>query len=151
MMDKIFVLFGSGFYTGRLKGPTGTYGSLAAVILYLIAFRFVNNYIYLILLAGIYFLSYKGAVIIDHMEKSHDSSVVTGDEVIGMLITLWTIPFSFQATIAGFFLFRFFDIIKPFPVGYIDLKMRNSHGVMLDDVLAGFMSLISLRILLWIF
>ncbi len=65
-----------------------------------------------------------------------DPSYVVIDEVAGQLITLFLLPFSWKILIAGFFLFRIFDIIKPFP-GRQAEKLHGGWGIMMDDVIAG--------------
>lgn len=66
----------------------------------------------------------------------HDHSGIVWDEIVGMLITLWGFPPSFEYMVAGFFFFRLFDIVKPFPIAYIDKHIQGGTGIMMDDVLA---------------
>ena len=65
-----------------------------------------------------------------------DPSFVVIDEVAGQLITLFLLPFSWKILIAGFILFRVFDVIKPFPARRAE-KLHGGWGIMMDDVLAG--------------
>jgi phosphatidylglycerophosphatase A len=71
----------------------------------------------------------------------HDFGGIVWDEIAGYLVTLWLIPFSWNAVILGFILFRIFDIFKPWPIGKIDRQLRGGLGIMMDDVLAGFYAL----------
>jgi phosphatidylglycerophosphatase A len=71
------------------------------------------------------------------------------DEVAGMLITLAFIPVGVSAAIAGFLLFRLFDIIKPFPAGRLE-ALHGGLGIMSDDAMAGIYANISLRLLMMI-
>lgn len=84
----------------------------------------------------------------EQMTKTHDSSEIVIDEVVGMLITLMLIPTTPVLYLLGFLLFRFFDILKPFPIGLIDKKMPGGVGVMADDVAAGIISNIILHVLI---
>ena len=59
------------------------------------------------------------------------------DEVAGYLITMFASSPTLAGMLTGFVLFRFFDIVKPFPVDWADKKVNNAFGVMLDDILAG--------------
>lgn len=65
-----------------------------------------------------------------------DASAIVIDEVVGYLVTVSLVPFSWPAAAAGFVLFRVFDVAKPWPVSVFD-RMKNAWGVMLDDVAAG--------------
>ena len=66
----------------------------------------------------------------------HDYSGIVWDEIAGDLITMWLVPFSWQAMSAGFVLFRIFDIFKPWPIGVLDRSVGGGTGIMLDDALA---------------
>ena len=67
----------------------------------------------------------------------HDFGGIVWDEIAGYLITMWLAPVSWQTVIAGFILFRFFDIIKPWPIKWLDRQVQGGFGIMIDDVLAG--------------
>ena len=66
----------------------------------------------------------------------HDFGGIVWDEVAGYLITLWFVPLSWQTILLGFVLFRFFDIIKPWPIKWLDQHVQGGFGIMIDDVLA---------------
>ena len=72
------------------------------------------------------------------------------DEVVGLLITMTATPPSWQGVVLGFVLFRVFDILKPWPVGALDRRLKGGLGVMLDDVVAGVYAFAALRLLLWL-
>ncbi|HEY6008260.1 MAG TPA: phosphatidylglycerophosphatase A, partial [Geobacteraceae bacterium] len=76
------------------------------------------------------------------------SGKIVIDEVMGYLITMAGVPLSWQAVVAGFFLFRFFDIVKIEPARWCDQRLKNGYGVVLDDVVAGIYAAIALRLLL---
>lgn len=77
----------------------------------------------------------------------HDHPSIVFDEVLGYLVTMFMIPASFLSIIIGFILFRIFDILKPFPIKWIDKKIHGGFGIMLDDALAGIFANICLHIL----
>ena len=79
-------------------------------------------------------------------EKADDGRIVI-DEIAGMLVTLISFPATGPWLLAGFFVFRFFDILKPFPIRSIDQKWKHAGGVMADDLLAGIYANITLQIL----
>ena len=78
----------------------------------------------------------------------HDFGGIVWDEIAGYLITLWWIPFSWQAIVFGFVLFRFFDILKPWPIKIADRRVKGGFGIMLDDVFAAIFANLILRLML---
>ena len=73
-----------------------------------------------------------------------------GDEIVGYLITMIAAPTGWQWVVAGFVLFRIFDILKPWPIGWVDRRVHGGLGIMLDDVLAGIYAALVLQMLLLI-
>lgn len=140
-----FLAFGLGL--GFLPVAPGTFGTLLGVFIY------IANYLYfginLILLSiitffiGIY-LCGKTSLDINY----HDHPGIVWDEVVGYLITMIFIPFNTVNIILGFLLFRFFDILKPWPIRQLDEKVIGGFGIMIDDVLAAIYANVSLNIIL---
>ena len=79
----------------------------------------------------------------------HDHPGIVWDEFVGYWITLWAVPFDWVWIVAGFVVFRVFDIIKPWPVSALDRKVGGGFGIMIDDVLAGVMACVTLHIALY--
>ena len=133
-----------GFGSGLIPFMPGTFGSLAALPL-LIPFSYLPP-ITLLLVAvlacaiGIY-LCGKTA---DDMHV-HDHGSIVWDEVAGILLTFLWVPLSLWTVVAGFLLFRFFDIVKPWPIGPVDKYVSGGLGIMLDDIIAGLMACASLH------
>lgn len=130
----LFLAFGFG--SGLIKKAPGTMGTIAAIPVYLVCVQF-NFWIYslLTLIATVV-----GVWICDIAAKKldeHDFGGIVWDEVAGYLITMLFVPFSWQAMLLGFALFRIFDILKPQPIKWIDAKVTGGLGIMLDDILAG--------------
>jgi len=130
----LFLAFGFG--SGLAKKAPGTCGTLAAIPLYWLMIQ-AGLPIYSLLtviatVAGIWICG----IAADKLGE-HDFGGIVWDEVAGYLITMWLVPFSWQAVLLGFVLFRIFDIIKPWPIKWIDQKVQGGLGIMLDDVLAG--------------
>ncbi len=73
--------------------------------------------------------------------KVHDHSGIVYDEVAGFLITMMLVPAGWYWMLAGFVLFRFFDAVKPWPISWLDKNIHGGFGIMVDDVLAGVISL----------
>ena len=141
-------LIGSGFYTGYIPFASGTWGSLAALIIYLIpGFEkpaIIIPAIVLFTILGI-FTGNKFDVI-----YGKDPAECTVDEVVGMWISLLFLPKTFLVVTAAFISWRVFDIIKPFPAKQLE-SLKGGVGIMIDDIVAGFYSLLLLHLILYIF
>ncbi len=87
---------------------------------------------FIIVLLGIFV-----AQVFEKHADQHDSKEIVIDEVAGFLIAMTWLPPTWQSLVAGFLLFRFFDIVKPPPIRQIDQRMQGGIGVMADDVAAG--------------
>lgn len=138
----MFLAFGFG--SGLIKKMPGTMGTVATIPLYLLLIQ-TNFWIYSIAtvlscVAGIWIC----AVAAEQLGE-HDYGGIVWDEVAGLLITMWFVSFSWYALLVGFILFRIFDIIKPWPIKWIDQKVEGGVGIMLDDVLAGVFAGLVLR------
>jgi phosphatidylglycerophosphatase A len=139
----LFLAFGFG--SGLSRYAPGTLGTLAAVPLYL-ALLHVNNWLYLLITLLSIVL---GIGICDQAAKKlqvHDFGGIVWDEVAGFLITMCWLPYSWQSLLAGFIAFRFFDILKPWPISWLDKHVHGGLGIMLDDVLAGIFAAGVLRV-----
>lgn len=130
----LFLAFGFG--SGLAKKAPGTLGTLAAIPVYWL-FSQTNLFVYSLLTL---IVTIVGIWICDSAAKKldeHDFGGIVWDEIAGYLITMWWVPFSWQAVVLGFILFRFFDILKPWPIKWVDRQVQGGLGIMLDDVLAG--------------
>lgn len=126
-----------GFGSGLAPKMPGTFGTLAALPLVVLLSHFASFHIYLIVTIVV---SIAGIWICGKTAEDmgvHDDSSIVWDEVAGMLITMLAVPLSWQTLLAGFVLFRFFDILKPWPISYLDKHVHAGFGIMIDDVLAG--------------
>jgi phosphatidylglycerophosphatase A len=143
-----FVAFGFG--SGAVPFAPGTFGTLMAIPFYL-AMQHMSPILYLLLLIGITLGSMWLCEKVSKETNSHDHSGMCIDEIVGFLVTMFAAPQGFIWILLGFGLFRFFDIVKPWPIDYVDLNVKGGVGMILDDVLAGVYSLIILHIISWIF
>lgn len=122
--------------TGFIKPAPGTWGSLAA--LPFAAFLLYLDTAYLALgIAALTPLAFYATKKFTRAAGEGDSSMIVVDEVLGQWITLLPALLSPLYFIAGFLLFRFFDILKPWPVNWLDKNMKGASGVIADDVMAG--------------
>ena len=78
----------------------------------------------------------------------HDHGAIVWDEFVGFWITMIAAPAGWQWILAGFVLFRFFDIVKPWPINWLDKHVDGGLGIMLDDILAGLMAFLCIQ--LWL-
>jgi len=141
-------LIGSGFYTGYIPFASGTFGSITALLIYWIP-GFENPLVmYLvIILVGVF-----GIYVGNKFEKVYgkDPAECTIDEMIGQWISLLFVPKTIVLSAIIFFMWRFFDIVKPFPARRLE-DLPGGLGIMIDDVISGFYSLIVIHLGLIIF
>ncbi len=150
-MEKINKFFLTFFYTGYLPIAPGTWASLFTSIIIFYTFKHLPFALYIFIFSAFFIIGSIGADIITKKYEIEDPRWIVIDEVIGMMITLlplyYNTVFNYKVFIAGFFLFRIFDVIKPFPVSWADRNIKNGWGIMLDDVLAGIYSAIILYLI----
>ena len=158
MIKNINTLFVTMFGLGKIPKIPGTFGSLATVILLYIFFHILNlsPIIIFLFLIIIFFFSFIAVAIHIRNNTNKDPKEVVIDEFVGQSIPIYMYEISHgteksydEAIIfygACFILFRFFDIVKPFPVNFFDKKFKNSFGVILDDVIAGLYVVLTLII-----
>ncbi len=129
-----------GFGSGLAPKAPGTFGTLAAVPLFLLMSPLSPLVFALIVLV----MAVAGITICQKAADAagvHDHGAIVWDEIVGFLITMFMIPVSLTTIVVGFALFRLFDIFKPWPISFIDKNVHGGFGIMFDDVLAGFFAL----------
>lgn len=138
-----FIAFGFG--TGTIPFAPGTFGTLIAIPFYL-AMQSLSAATYLAVLIFIILSSTWVCHKVTQEIGIEDHQGMCLDEVVGYLVTMFCAPIGWKWIWIGFLLFRFFDILKPWPIRFIDRRMTGGIGIILDDVLAGVMSCIVLQI-----
>lgn len=137
-----------GFGSGLAPKAPGTFGTLAAVPLYwLLSDATLLLYLAVVIVAaalGIWLCGYTARAL-----GVHDHPAIVWDEVVGYFITMLAAPAGWQWLLLGFVLFRLFDILKPWPIRWIDRHVHGGFGIMLDDVLAGAMAWLVLQGIAW--
>jgi phosphatidylglycerophosphatase A len=146
-MRRFVILMATWWGTGYSPLASGTVGTLAAIPLYLVLARLPLP-LYILTLVPFFFFSCWVAGAAEEIFAEKDSGKIVIDEVVGYLVTMTGAPFSWRAVILGFFLFRFFDIVKVSPANIIDRRLKNGWGVVLDDVVAGGYACVVLHLLL---
>lgn len=166
MLDRMIYWLGLGLGSGLPRRAPGTWGTVGGLIVAipLLSFGFLP-FLLITILSSILGIWICGRT--SELMKGHDDPHIVWDEWAGMWITLlpfsymgmtadnfWQYisqPFSIAALLLAFVLFRFFDIIKPPPIGWADRKVAGGLGVMLDDIIAGVMALIVWIIVMMVF
>lgn len=131
--DLITRFIATGFFSGYVPKAPGTAGSFVAALFFLIPG--FHQPIVLFPLTVLFFAI--GGVTAGKMEQhlGQDPSIVTVDEVVGMWMSLWFVPFTLVNLAIAFIVFRVLDILKPYPAGVIDSR-PGGWNIMLDDVIA---------------
>ena len=154
-MKKINVLISTFFGNGYISKITGTFTSLSTLIILYILFEILQfknlNYI-LILYSIIFFYSFYAVMDSETEFENKDPRQIVIDEVLGQSMPLILLLYLNQTNqinisieiyyILSFIFFRFFDIVKPFPVSYFDKEHKNFFGIIMDDIMAGLYNMI---------
>ena len=136
-------LLAFGFGSGATACAPGTWGSLAAIPFWL-ALMWLPPVVYWLVvgaafLAGIWLCGRTASDL-----KVHDHGGIVWDEFVGMWIVLGLFPDTIFGVLMAFALFRLFDVVKPWPISWLDRHMPGGLGILVDDVVAGFMAMASL-------
>ena len=137
-----------GFGSGLAPKAPGTFGTVAAIPVYLLMMSFLSTPLYLIgtLLAcvvGVWICGKAADAV-----NVHDHPAIVWDEIAGYLVTMAFVPVNLTNIVLGFAVFRLFDILKPWPISIADKKLHGGLGIMLDDVLAGVFACLCLHLYL---
>lgn len=142
-----FLAFGIG--TGLSPKAPGTVGTLVGYPLYFLMIAYLPFEVVMCVLAVMYLI---GIWICDVAGKAvglADHPGIVWDEIIAMALVLCYSPQNIYGYIGAFVAFRLFDIIKPWPINLIDERMKNGHGVMLDDLLAAGYSIALIQLVIY--
>lgn len=145
MKDPVQLL-AFGFGSGLAPVAPGTFGTLAAIPFYLVL-QTLSLPLYLVVVlisavAGIWICGYAAKQL-----GVHDHPGIVWDEFVGLWITMIAAPVGWLWLVIGFVLFRIFDILKPWPIRWIDRKVEGGFGIMLDDILAGVFAAVVLQLI----
>jgi phosphatidylglycerophosphatase A len=135
-------------YCGYFPVAPGTIGSLAGLVFYLLVWWAQSPLVEVALIAVLCAAGVWAGTIAERYFGGIDPGPIVIDEVAGMLITLAFMPVGLSGAIVGFFLFRIFDVIKPYPAGRLE-RLHGGLGVMADDGMAAIYANLTLRVVLW--
>ncbi|WP_037986327.1 phosphatidylglycerophosphatase A [Teredinibacter turnerae] len=136
--------FGSGL-SPVVPGTMGTLVGLPAIwLLALLPLPIALIVIALAAILGVYLCEYSSRQL-----GVHDHKGIVWDEFVGVWITFLAVPLTWPAVVAGFVIFRFFDMVKPWPICVADRKVHGGFGIMFDDLLAGLAALGTMQTLIY--
>ncbi len=148
-MKAIVTFFATWGYLGLSPKAPGTVGTLGALpLVYFFFLLRPTVYVYMGVVFAFVALAILICVAYEKFYNTHDPKEIVIDEVVGFLVAITWLPISWQSVTLAFVVFRFFDIVKPFPIGWIDKNIKSGAGVVADDVLAGIFTNIILQ---WIY
>lgn len=143
LISKIISLTAAGLGTGWIPFMPGTWGSLLGVALTF----FTGASVYVVVFMSVF------AWVIIHLDEGksglHDHSSTTLDEIAAMSWCYFALPWTLPIIVAGFLVFRFFDIVKPWPISWADEKVPGAFGTLLDDLMAGAATCLVLHLILY--
>ncbi len=144
--QKIIMFMATGFFSGKIPFAPGTFGTIAAVpfaLLFLVIPPYLHAiYVTCLILAAIFFADKAQEII-----NKKDPGCIVIDEIAGYVVALSMVPVTLYTLAAGFLIFRFFDILKPLPVKYFEDSFSGGAGIVLDDIMAGILTAIILKII----
>jgi phosphatidylglycerophosphatase A len=141
-LAKVVSTFGG---AGYFPVAPGTFTSLIAALLYRFLLVRAPGLIAAAVIAAVYFLGVAAAGSFSRRLGERDPGKIVIDEVVGQWIALFLVPMTWLNLALGFFLFRLFDVLKPFGIRSVE-KLPGGWGIMTDDVVAGSAALLLLRV-----
>lgn len=148
-MIRLAVFLATVAYCGYFPIAPGTIGSAAGLLVYGLVWWSRSRIVEGLLIAGVFVVGTWAATQAERFFGAVDPGPVVIDEVLGMLVTLAFIPVGWPAAVAGFVLFRVFDVTKPFPANRLE-ALHGGFGIMADDAMAGVYANLTLRLLMWL-
>jgi len=152
-MNKISQIFSTLFFIGYVRWIPGTVGSIFSLIIIIFLHNIVNKNEFIILFFCILLVATICIKIYSKSVNKDDAKEIIIDEFLGIyLIVIFSYDFKifnneFVKILLILIFFRIFDILKPFPANWIDKNLKNSYGVILDDIVAGFYTIITLTLI----
>ena len=152
-MNKISQIFSTLFFIGYVKWAPGTFGSFFSLIIIIFLHNIVNKNKFIILFICILLMATICIKIYSKSVNNHDAKEIVIDEFLGIyLIIIFSYDYKifnneFAKILLILLFFRIFDILKPFPANWIDKNLKNSYGIILDDIVAGVYTIITLALI----
>ena len=145
-MEKAVEWLATWFYLGKIPWAPGTFGTVGAIPLIYALYR-SGAMLYLIGTLVVTMVAVFVAQAYETTKGGHDHPEIVIDEVAGFAVTMTWVPMTWQALLIGFALFRVLDVVKPYPINWLDRRIPGGVGVVADDLAAGIVANIVLQIL----
>lgn len=157
-LTNLMHLAAVGFGSGLAPKAPGTFGTLAAIpFFYLLSNLSIECYVAVLVMTSL--LGFWFCHVTSEAMGVHDHKAIVWDEFVGYWITMLPVLVLFPEikegasipliwVFVGFLLFRFFDVLKPFPISWLDKKMQGGFGIMIDDIVAGLFSALALLLMI---
>jgi phosphatidylglycerophosphatase A len=146
--ERAVLFLATGFFIGTVPFAPGTFGSIIGLPICFLISRLNVLPAVICTILFILFAIWMAAAAEKVLQKK-DAGEIVIDEIAGLIVTLVGLPFTLKTAIAGFIIFRAFDILKPFPIRLLEKKVAGGPGVVLDDVLAGLYGNLILRLAIY--
>ena len=143
--ERAVIFLATGFFIGTVPFAPGTFGSIVGLPIVFLLSR-LNLLLAVSFILLFIFFAVGIASAAEKILNQKDPAKIVIDEIAGLMVTFVGLPFNLTTTIAGFIIFRAFDIVKPFPIRALERKLPGGSGVVLDDVLAGIYANLILRL-----
>ncbi len=165
LIYRFYYFFAVGFGSGLSRFAPGTVGTLWAWAIFLILDLFFNNHVWLVFIIFSFFLGIFVSNQVEKKLKKKDPSEIVIDEMVAFWMLLFFLPSLKDPLVSimvfeipdwiiqflAFVIFRFFDILKPWPISYFEKKYSGGFGIMIDDLLAAVLTLFLIAVILKIF
>lgn len=150
LWQKTVLFFATGCFSGNIPYGPGTLGTIVGLPL---CFILSGTHLAVAGIITVLFILFAiwMAQEAERLLNLADPGCIVIDEIAGILVALWGLPFNTFTVVSGFIIFRFLDILKPFPIRYLDERLSGGTGVVMDDVAAGIFCNLILRLLRLIF
>jgi phosphatidylglycerophosphatase A len=148
-VTRLAVFVATVAYCGYFPVAPGTIGSAAGLVVYALVWWAQSPTLEVGLIVALFAAGVWAGTVAERYFGGIDPGPIVIDEVVGMLMTLAFIPVGWSGALAGFVLFRIFDVIKPYPAGRFE-RLHGGLGVMADDAMAAVYANVSLRLAIWL-
>ena len=148
LREQAVVCLATGFWVGNIPFAPGTFGTLIGLPL---SFFLSGIELPLAMVLALLFIFF--SVWISHVAEKiirrKDPGCIVIDEIAGMVVALFGLPFNLTTVVCGFIIFRVLDILKLFPINVLDKRISGGIGIVADDVVAGILTNLILRVIIY--
>ncbi len=147
--ERAVLFLATGFFVGTVPFAPGTFGAIIGLpvcfLISKVSFLFAGVFTLVFVLFAVWVSAAASKIL-----KKEDPAEIVIDEIAGLMVTLVGIPFTAGTAVAGFVIFRAFDILKPFPIRTLEEKVPGGADIVIDDVMAGIYANIILRLAIYV-